>query len=1027
MSGGTRRALVIGNSEYCGKGRLKNARRDAEAIARKFTELGLSVSKGLDVGRNELNNLISDFGNASGECEAAVFFYAGHGLQVNGENYILPVDSQISREEDIPRVALSLNRFVLPCLNARVRVIFLDACRNNPFFDELVRSMSGSKRGGGRSADLRSGLAHMREAAAMDTFIAFATAPDSTADDGEGEHSPFTAALLEHVGQPNRTIFDIMGAVTAEVRRITANRPVRQTPWFQATLELPFRFVEPPEVSDREQWNLIKETKDPTKFREFIKKYPQSEHWPEAKARLRTLDDEEWADALREGSEPAFNYYLLRWPDGRHRQDASAAIYDIKLARELRDYEETSAENTIDAWEQFIEKYPDGNFATEARRKRLELLDDMAFELARRTNTRDALRGYRKAWPDGRHLNEAWGLLNRLAQLAKRSIHASPELRTVEACDEFLTEWTPGSCLGAIREDIGWLRARLKNSTEGYREYLFLFPGGKVDDAEWRLACIENTRDALRMFTGPGSKYREEALWRIVGVAERDAEIIEACERFLEACPDSPKAEEVRRLLDDKVNFPAMREQAIWFLAEQHNSEEGYLDYICKTEVGNHREEAVWRIAKLRDTAEAYEEYLRLWPDGRYAVDARACVNERTREDQLWSWVSRADTPAAPQQYLDEYPNGRYALEARQRLKTLGERSRISGGEPRSTSGVTPPWLGPWGGLAVGVGCLALLAVGSTFLIELPNGSPREPTPVRTTVERLPLPVVPKPKHIEQKGIGQLDPTATQATGKSPFPEARSAEPEAPASTAPQPATGPAGNPDAGPAKAAMDNHLQPKVPPAPRPMRATIPRPEGKPDLSKLPPIRVVDTATAVPRCVTATRLTEHWLGGLEKKVSRPNAFGDLQKNYKPLAAIFESQGEAMGVRWDFAYFYALVMTDYFQFGGRVQPGQNNFCGLGVGINPPGESFPSLEEGVRACLAYLAVVGGETNPVHGVSYLDRLKSGQERDDLYHVATGEPAPVTFDVFAADKLKPTDRLDATALVRLARKFYDRHCP
>lgn len=188
-------ALVLGNANYEHTVPLANPRNDAEAISDALTRLGFEVFDGFDLGRAATEDLIRDFARAAGDATTAVLFYAGHGLEVGGVNYLVPVDAQIRDEADLKFETINLTDILqLMERENRTNLIFLDACRDNPMAGNLARSM------GTRSAFVGRGLA--RVDTGVGTMIAYATQPGNVALDGVGQHSPFTAALLSHIATP---------------------------------------------------------------------------------------------------------------------------------------------------------------------------------------------------------------------------------------------------------------------------------------------------------------------------------------------------------------------------------------------------------------------------------------------------------------------------------------------------------------------------------------------------------------------------------------------------------------------------------------------------------------------------------------------------------------------------------------------------------------------------------------------------------------------------------------------------------
>jgi tetratricopeptide (TPR) repeat protein len=219
-------ALVIGNGKYQFAAPLPNPPNDAADIAHALRKLGFDVVEGRDLDRPGMDNAIRQFSRKLDGADIALFFYAGHGLQVNGKNYLVPIDAKLERPGDLMLDAVDIGN-VLAQMEAekRVNLIFLDACRDNPLARSLARSL------GTRSSAVGQGLASIQSA--IGTMIAYATQPDNVALDGEGRNSPFTAALLKHIVTPGLEIGTLMKRVRADV--IAATRE-KQVPWDHSSL-----------------------------------------------------------------------------------------------------------------------------------------------------------------------------------------------------------------------------------------------------------------------------------------------------------------------------------------------------------------------------------------------------------------------------------------------------------------------------------------------------------------------------------------------------------------------------------------------------------------------------------------------------------------------------------------------------------------------------------------------------------------------------------------------------------------------
>lgn len=219
-------ALVIGNGAYRAATPLPNPPNDAADVAAALRKLGFTVIEGRDLDKPALEDKIRAFGRALDRASVALFFYAGHGLQVAGKNYLVPIDAKLERPGDLALDAITVDDVLAQMESERrVNLVFLDACRDNPLARTLARSL------GTRSSSVGSGLAAIQSA--VGTMIVYATQPKNVALDGDGRNSPFTAALLKHLPTPGLEIGTLMKRVRADVYEATRQR---QLPWDHSSL-----------------------------------------------------------------------------------------------------------------------------------------------------------------------------------------------------------------------------------------------------------------------------------------------------------------------------------------------------------------------------------------------------------------------------------------------------------------------------------------------------------------------------------------------------------------------------------------------------------------------------------------------------------------------------------------------------------------------------------------------------------------------------------------------------------------------
>jgi formylglycine-generating enzyme required for sulfatase activity len=302
----TRRvALVIGNGAYQHTSRLANPANDARRMAELLRGAGVEVILGIDLDRRAVDDRLRQFRDRLDGGSLGILFYAGHGLQVEGENYLLPVDARLQRQSDLEFEALSVTR-VLRIMEdaAPTRLVFLDACRDNPLAQTLARGM------GTRSSAIGRGLGVVT--AGRGTMVSFATQPGNVALDGAGENSPFTAALLRHLAEPGVDVGIAMRRVREAVLRATGER---QVPWEHSSLlgevvlvpaavstpvapgvAAPAAPVAPavavvPPAPDRDVvfWQSIQNSQRAEEFEAYLRQFPQGTFADLARARIAAL------------------------------------------------------------------------------------------------------------------------------------------------------------------------------------------------------------------------------------------------------------------------------------------------------------------------------------------------------------------------------------------------------------------------------------------------------------------------------------------------------------------------------------------------------------------------------------------------------------------------------------------------------------------------------------------------------------------------------------------------------------------
>jgi hypothetical protein len=309
-------AFVVGNGAYKNVAPLPNPSVDAKAMAATLRNVGFEVVEGSNLTRDKMTERLLDFGKKAQGADVALFFYAGHGIAISGTNYLLPVDADIKSEMDVKLgAAINIDLTLEQTMgDAKVKLVFLDACRDNPFAAK-IKSNSAT-----RSVNVQTGLAEMKSGEG--TLIAFATGPGQTALDGqEGNNSPFTRALLANLTQPGMEIQQAMTKVRAQVNEETNKG---QLPWGHTNLigsvylngapapgavaaVAPAAGAQGSDV-ELEFWRSIKDSSKPEELNAYLTNYPNGQFRSLALSRIAALEAGPKPDATRnltKGIDPA--------------------------------------------------------------------------------------------------------------------------------------------------------------------------------------------------------------------------------------------------------------------------------------------------------------------------------------------------------------------------------------------------------------------------------------------------------------------------------------------------------------------------------------------------------------------------------------------------------------------------------------------------------------------------------------------------------------------------------------------------
>jgi hypothetical protein len=280
-------ALVVGNGGYENTAALPNPVNDAKDTAAALRELGFEVIVETNANKRALETALARFGRLSQNADAALFYYAGHGIQYRGRNYLVPVDARLEDEFSVNYELTRIEDVLFAVSQASgVKLLILDACRNNPLADRLIRSTS-------RNTGIARGLTLIDDARGM--IVAYATQSNQVADDGQGRNSPFTSALLNEMKEPGVEIATFFRRVAADVDRATNGR---QFP--ELSISMTGEFYLNTRETDAQAWIRVRQSSDPVELEDFLHRYPQSFLVTDARARLATLERERAARELAE-------------------------------------------------------------------------------------------------------------------------------------------------------------------------------------------------------------------------------------------------------------------------------------------------------------------------------------------------------------------------------------------------------------------------------------------------------------------------------------------------------------------------------------------------------------------------------------------------------------------------------------------------------------------------------------------------------------------------------------------------------
>ncbi|MFT4121196.1 caspase family protein [Bradyrhizobium sp.] len=349
-------ALVVGNSSYQSVPQLPNPARDANSIAKMFRDAGFdNVETLANVGNLEFKRAIRKFEATADQADIAVVYYAGHGLEIGGINYLIPVDARLASDRDAEDEAIPLERLVSSADGAkRLRLVILDACRDNPFIGTMKRERRNIA-----TRAVSGGLGKV-EPTMTDTLIAYAAKAGSTADDGDGEHSPFTTSILKNLPVPGLDIRLAFGRVRDEVLKTTANR---QEPYVYGALgggtislvPAPAVPQETPVSDVKADYELVQKIGTRRAWEVFLATHPTGFYAELARAQMDALGTQPQA--------PPASVQVAAYPQ------AAPPSRDAPPTKEQIEWDKIKDSVDIPVLQRFIRRFPDAPLAITAQQR----------------------------------------------------------------------------------------------------------------------------------------------------------------------------------------------------------------------------------------------------------------------------------------------------------------------------------------------------------------------------------------------------------------------------------------------------------------------------------------------------------------------------------------------------------------------------------------------------------------------------------------------------------------------------------
>ena len=488
-------ALVIGNSSYQNVARLPNPIKDAEAIAQMFRKAGFeAVQLRTDLGYLDFRRTLRRFEDASAGADIAVVFYAGHGIELDGTNYMIPIDAKLAVDRDAKDEAIELGRLTEAVQSSkRLSLVILDACRDNPFLNAMQRQHQAV-----RSTTRGRGLIDPTGEMRRDMLIAYAAKEGSTANDGKGEHSPFTMAILHNLTEPGLDIRLAFGRIRDEVLKATNNQqePYVYTSIGADSISLVPAPAQPKPTSEDEtgrDYNAVMKAFEAVHTRVpldvFLKKYPVGFYSELVREQLKkfesdlklagresesrprfpplSADAQAW-DALQNSNDKEAILKFMRLYRNSPKYSEAQRRLQLLLEREMNDaWEAATAANTAAVLQDFVRRYPDSPFVSEAKRRAdrvIKATQENAQAEAAEARRRAVEAAAAKAWKAVQNSNNPVELQSFINAFPDSSLASNEATKRLSMLDQQARERVDRAQTEAAKARLAW--DEIKDSTD---------------------------------------------------------------------------------------------------------------------------------------------------------------------------------------------------------------------------------------------------------------------------------------------------------------------------------------------------------------------------------------------------------------------------------------------------------------------------------------------------------------------------------------------------------------------------------